>query len=185
MIEIIIPKEKRLELTGMGHARNAAKEPEWSRRKSDVFADNELDAHGMWGEYAAGSYLGVDVDAEITRNGDGGRDLFWRNKKVAVKFNHRDGGFLMVEGRPGDDIFNGVMKDFPEDVSIIISTTGKCVLPGQCICRKEGDIVVTMAGWLTREQFLNSMFKKDLGLGPRYICRTCQLNPMEEIWNLV
>lgn len=176
----IITTECRQRLEALGKARNAAKSPEWSRRKSDVFSDAEVDVLGLYGEYAAGHYLGVEIDSTINSYGDSGVDLVYGTLSVAVKFNHRWRGYLMVEQRPGDAPSVGIVGDLTSD--LIILTHGKCFPPERCYCRREGGLVVALAGWLWREEFVSAMYARDLGLGVRYICTCEQLRPMHEIW---
>lgn len=177
---VIITENRRKWLAEIGHARNAAKKPEWTRRKSDVFSDAEIDVLGMYGEYAVASYLGKDVDTTITTHGDGGSDLSFNGLSLAVKYNHRWNGYLMVEHRDGDDIGSGIIGDLTSD--IIILTHGKCNPPKRCICREEGWVYVILAGWLTKKEFVSLMESRNLGLGGRYICKCEHLHPMHEIW---
>ena len=181
MNAIVITKQERATLAGIGTARNSAKNPEWTRRKSDVFSDAEVDVLGMYGEYAVAEYLGLRVDTTITTTGDDGSDLKWNGLSIAVKYNHRWNGFLMVEHRKGDNPALGIMGDLICD--IIVLTHGRCKPPTQCKCREEGGIVVVVAGWLTRSEFIEKMNSRDLGLGGRYICTCDQLRPMHQLWS--
>ena len=182
MNAVIITKRKRAELADLGQRRNAAKLPELTRRQSDVFTDTEVDVLGMYGEYTTGFYLGVGIDESIGPGGDKGVDHIWRGYSIATKFNHRWGGYLIVEERDGDDPANGIMCDLTCD--IIILTHGRCDPTRQiCHCRREGGIYVAVAGWLRRHEFIDKMAFKNWGLGGRYVCQCNQLRSMHTIWD--
>jgi hypothetical protein len=182
MNAVVITKEERNKMAGIGTARNACKRPEMSRRMSDVFSDSEVDVLGMMGEYAVAEYLGASVDESIHMHGDNGTDLTFRGHTVSVKYNHRWRGFLMVEERQGDDIHSGLVNDLKTD--LIVLSHGKCMPPKTCVCRDAGGIVVVLAGWLTRDEFISTASHRDLGLGGRYIVTCDKLRPMHEIWSI-
>ncbi len=180
MISVIITQEERARLVVAGEKRNALKDPSWSRRKSDVFSDDEVDVLGMIGEYAVAKYFGLSPDYSATVCGDDGSDLLWNGLRIAVKYNHRWMGYLMVEERANDDVRRGHLCDLSAD--IVVLATGKCNPPTVCTCRRAGGIVVALAGWCTKNEFLERMHKRDLGLGGRYIVTQDKLNPMHALW---
>ena len=180
MMAVVITQEERDRLITAGKDRNALKDPSWSRRKSDAFMDDELDVLGMIGEYAVARYFGLSPDYSATVCGDTGSDIVWNGLRIAVKYNHRWKGFLMVEERPDDELDNGYLRDLASD--IIVLATGKCSPPQTCVCNHPGGIVVILPGWCTRGEFLARMEKRNLGLGGRYIVRCDQLNPMHTLW---
>jgi len=181
-VGVIITKGCRDGLSEIGKARNSAKEPNWTRRMSKAFTDAQINELGMYGEYAASSYLGLKVDQKIHRVGDSGHDLVFGRMKIAVKYNHRWRGYMIVEGRIGDDLKIGHIRDFNSDA--IILTHGICA-PPVCKCFKDdAAIFVVVAGWLTKEKFLKRMSSVNWGLGLRYYCRCDQLDPIHTVFGL-
>lgn len=176
---VVISEKSRAELQCLAQARNGCKDPSWTRRKTDVFSDEEVDTLGLYGEYAVASYLGMPLDETISSSGDNGHDLMWCGRTAAVKFNHRWDGFLMVEERAGDDPGNGKINDLSAD--IIILTHGNCDPPKACYCRDPHSLTVVVAGWMWREDFIRRMEYRNWGLGGRYTCRARELRPMYEL----
>lgn len=182
MQAVIIPRRVRLELGEIGRLRNGAKDPSWTRRRSDVFSDAEVDELGLYGEYAVADFLGVDFDRRISVGGDGGVDFVWRGRELAVKYNHRWLGYLVVEERAGDDPGGGVLGDLSAE--IIVGTHGKCSR-GACYCRGGSGVVVAFSGWLYREEFIGRMRRVDWGLGGRYyVDPKGGMRPMRELFDL-
>ncbi len=165
-------------LQDLGAGRNGSKPPEITRRATDVFTDPELDYLGLLGEAAWSSYLNLPLDTAIHSSGDSGHDLVMNGKTVAVKFNHRWRGFLMVEERENDtpEFFNDLKCD------IIALAHGRCQtkVENGCRCRDE-TIVVCLAGWLTRDEFMRKQRRNDWGLGGRYTVSCSQLRPPHEL----
>ena len=176
-MKVTITEAERRELASLAHGRNASKHPNATRRKSDVFDDVTLDTLGLYGEFAASKVLGCSIDRSISGSGDSGHDLHWQGKTVAVKYNHRINGFLMVEARDGDN-YPTSLHDLKSDIIVLVH--GTCQ-PPNCSCRQRGTINVHVAGWLSREDFLERCFLKDLGLGNRYIVTADRLRPMSEL----
>jgi hypothetical protein len=171
------------ELHQIGTARNQMKSPEWSRRASDVFTDAQVDILGLYGEATAAHFLGTDFDREATVGGDGGIDLVLRHKHngvpfaVSVKYNHRQGGYLIVEGRQGD-IPRQQLSDL--STSVIMLVEGECSPPRFCVCLRD-KIVTRAVGWLFRFEFLQRYRNEDWGLGPRYVVEQKDLRPMHAL----
>lgn len=173
-------------LVQIATARNDAKEPEWTRRETDAFDDRQVNILGAIGEYAAAAAFGLDIDPSIHSGGDNGIDLVLPSgATAAVKYNHRWNGYLLVEGRVGDA--EEELGDLKADN--ILLTHGMC-LPGKDICHcpriwngKNG-VVVFLAGWLTKEQFIRCKSVKDWGIGVRHCVRVSQLRPISELMAL-
>lgn len=159
-------------LKRLGAARNAAKRPEWTRRQSDVFTDRQVDILGCVGELAGSKVLDVPMDESIAAHGDSGIDLVRNGETFAVKYNHRIGGYLIVEGR--DDDTDQHLSDLVADHLICI--TGRCTVPGGCICAENfADIRgfdVTVAGTISSRDFLRQRTTTDWGLGVRHYVRS-------------
>jgi hypothetical protein len=163
--------------------RNNAHDTSASRRMSEVFDDDELDIIGALGEAAAAYYCRAEYDSEIRPGGDAGVDFQAGGASYAVKFNHRQDGYLMVEERPGDT--NDVLVDLPETVDYLISTTGLCHPPHICRCRnlieKPLPVGVVIGGWLSRDDFMALRDFRDWGFGGRWIVGQGSLRDPREI----
>ena len=177
MVSIKIIKQEKSKLKDLATRRNGSKKPEWTRRKTDIFNDIEVDLLGLYGEYAVSKYLGVGIDESISISGDSGYDIEYNGMRLGVKYNHRVNGYLMVEGRDGDDIESGVMNDFSCDGMILVN--GICKPPSNCECIKVEEPIMNIMGWLPKEYFMIDMVEKDWGLGKRYVCNVNQLLPIE------
>ncbi len=164
--------EELEQLRAVGKARNAAKKPSWTRRRSDAFTDAEVDGLGVIGEAAWARYLDVEMDFSIHAHGDGGVDLIYEGQSIAVKFNHRWRGFLIVERRPADKP-PVHLEDLQAD--IIALAHGTCKPPAHCYCRQT-HFEVHVAGWLPEAHFRANMLRRDWGLGGRYVMRPAELN---------
>lgn len=182
MIAVVITKYERQRIELIAKARNSAKKPEWSRKKLNSFSDEQMDLLGIRGEFAAAQYLGTFIDTNVHPHGDNGIDLYFHNKSVSVKYNHRWLGYLIVEARPNDIPQNGTIHDLQTD--IIILTHGKCKPPTRCLCNEPGGLVVVVSGWLYKHEFLNKMHTTDWGIGPKYFCKTSDLHPIHSIWEI-
>lgn len=164
-----------------GKARNAAKRPGLTRSKHVSFNDAQANILGVIGEFAAARELGVEMDWTVTRRGDGGKDLTLPDgRSSAVKFNHRYGGYVMVEARKEDTPER--LADLTADT--IIGTHGFCDPPA-CECRRifsgREPVEVVIPGWLETGEFMEKHHTRDLGLGLRHIVTVDQLRPIEEL----
>ncbi len=127
---------------------------------------------GIIGERAAATVFGEHIDWRVSRNGDGGTDIMVANiVSVSVKFNHRAGGYLMVEKRKQDT--PELLKDFSTDIAVLV--TGRCMPPDDCEClermRDDKPWVVDVVGWVSRGTFMERKEYKDFGLGPRWVMK--------------
>lgn len=171
MIACYIPTEIKEKLYDCSDGRNGAKDPSWSRRKTEIFTDQELDRLGIIGEYAAADVLGVNLDWSVTTHGDNGHDLVLPNGwTAAVKFNHRYKGFLMIEGRDGDT--DDELVDLTTDVLIL---THSFCEPKENICRCHDRLLtadypstIIIAGWISRSEFMRLKSERDWGAGLRH-----------------
>ena len=178
MIVTLSAQEKKL-CRRVGAARNAAKDPSWTRRKSDVFTDRQVDILGCVGEVAATRVFGGEFDQRVHTHGDDGHDLITPFGPMAVKFNHRHRGYLMIEERP--DPWSDLKSEF------IALVHGHCRIGGgqrECFCAEEMNSPrpsnYEVAGWLFAEEFKELSERKDWGLGGRFICRVDQLRRAED-----
>tara|TARA_Y100000310_G_scaffold269467_2_gene282661 strand:+ start:355 stop:960 length:606 start_codon:yes stop_codon:yes gene_type:complete len=178
-----------------GSQRNSAKDPTWTRRKSTVFNDRQLDCLGMLGELAVAKALGLEPDWTIHVTGDRGVDLVLRNgMKCAVKFNHRKDGYLMVERRANDvietDRFGGNEKakrlhDI-DAVDLLVLSNGPCQPPEECTCKQRiedaSTYPVRLSGWVTKDAFLKKAYYANWGLGGRFYLPVMKLNSFHRLW---
>lgn len=177
MFLIRMSKQTRKKLIRLGTARNAAKKPEWTRRASNVFNDRQVDILGCIGEYAASMALNVPMDWDVHVHGDTGADLSTSCGTVAVKYNHRSKGYLIVEERKPDTWY-----DLKADRILLVH--GWCnPTKGMCTCaatiNSEGITQVMVKGWLAKDKFKQLSTYVDWGLGGRFYVRADQLHPME------
>jgi hypothetical protein len=178
---VYIPAHQKHAIFEIARGRNAAKHSSWSRRASEVFSDAELDMLGMLGEVAVASLLGIDYDATITTCGDNGTDMTTHSGlRVAVKFNHRFNGYLMIEGRSGDS--DSKLKDLKTDV-LILSCSFCDPTHKVCRCRdgllNEGKgSTVLVPGWIYSDTFMSVRQTTDWGLGLRHYVTVQQLEPI-------
>ena len=183
MLAWLIQAEIKHRLLQTAIGRNETKQASWSRRKTEIFSDSELDQIGILGEHAGLASVGLEIDWTIGVGGDGGIDgTLPDGRTVAVKYNHRWLGYVMVEGRDGDT--EDHLVDLKAD--ILIGTCGRCDPPRDCSCKRTLEspyaATVYLPGWITREEFLRVREIKDWGLGLRHCVRTTQLHPM---WGLM
>lgn len=179
MIASFIDSETKLRLFECADGRNSAKDPSWTRRKTDIFNDQEVDRLGIIGEYAAADVFGVDIDWNITVHGDKGHDLILPNKwTAAVKFNHRYEGYLMIEGRDTDT--DDELSDLTTDVLILTHTFCE---PKQNICHCHKKLLnplipstVIIAGWISRQEFMKVKGEANWGAGVRHFVEVSDLH---------
>ena len=177
-----ITRDELYRLLECAEKRNSTKDPSWTRHKTNFLSDRLVNALGLIGEFAAAKVCGVDIDWSTHWHGDKGKDLDLPNKQTAaVKYNHRDRGFVMVEGRAGDT--PSQLSDLTTD--LIIGTNGNCDPPRQCECRAMlgGDRghTVEVAGWLPTSRFMEIKAVKDWGNGVRHLVTVDQLFAMESL----
>jgi hypothetical protein len=177
VIDVLITPAIRERLREIALQRNQSKQAEWTRRRSDIFSDAEVDLLGMIGEYAGCVALGTDLDISIDVHGDKGWDSHQGTRSIAFKFNHRTRGFLMVERRLSDRQ-RIHLEDFTAD--LIVLTYGNCA-PPHCECFPPNPYYVHVAGYLPRTEFLAKYEARNWGLGVRYIVAVDELQPIEEI----
>jgi len=161
-----------LDLWELAKRRNGSKHPDATRRKSDIFTDVELDYIGLIGEAAVEDVCKIPIDRHVYEHGDNGDGKLSDGRTIAVKFNHRMNGYLLFEERQGD-VPHKHINDFQYDVAILVS--GYCDPKGTCYCR-EPTLVVKVAGYVTREQFLKKHNTSDWGLGNRFWMRQSELS---------
>lgn len=181
-VKVVIPAGIKHRLVSLGQARNAAKDPSWTRRKSDVFNDAQVDALGCLGEWAISQYLDAPMDWNVHAHGDKGIDLKLADgRTVAVKLNHRWKGYLMVEERKGDK--DSRLSDLSTDLICLIH--GQCRVPGRCECKElmtnQQEWPLWIAGYLPTDEFLKKKQYADWGLGGRHYVRVNQLRGIEEL----
>lgn len=180
---IKISNEEKQKIIQCGHDRNALKDPSISRRKANIFSDDELDAIGALGEYAGCQAINAQFDWRVGYGGDGGVDAVLEDgSKIAIKFNHRSQGFLMVESRAGDT--KDTLHDI-ENIDYIVLTTGTCDPPRHCKCREiiknSLPVYIAIPGFLSKDEFLSLRKYKDWGLGGRWFVSTDQLHPISDL----
>jgi hypothetical protein len=132
---------------------------------------------------AAAMYLDADFDDQIYTGGDAGHDLVLRDgTTVAVKFNHRWRGYLMIEVRPGDT--RECMRDLHADVVVLVGSNCD-PQRNACTCRRsieeDGELRLYLWGWLDAATFRRNAACRDLGLGGRWIVRPDDLFEMREL----
>jgi hypothetical protein len=178
---VVITARDRAKLRELGRQRHEAKRPGYTRRKGTQFSDEELHEIGLYGECAVGAYLGRPLDERIMSVGDGGIDFTWERLSIAVKYAHRWDARLMVEWREGDT--EEELVEFKND--LIVLAHGKCRKEQgkDCYCRQPGGIVVVLAGWLTRQEFMEKKVLEDLSLGLRHWVDKSILHPMHMLWD--
>ena len=170
---VLVTEQQRNMLNEYAKGRNSSKHPSWTRRKSNVFSDQEADLQGLIGEFVVCNFFNVDFDRSIHSYGDSGHDLIVNGTRIGVKCNHRAGGFLMVEPDYRDK--DGLLYNFKSDVMFLVC--GTCdPLRKICNCRNGGDLEWRIEGWITREDFMRKNHVKNLKLGDRHICTIQQLN---------
>lgn len=182
MIAWLLDTEERKRITENAIQRNTSKDPSASRRAGNQFSDSELDVIGAWGEAAAAAFCGGTYDDVIRLGGDGGVDFHAAGRSYACKYNHRRGGYLMVEERTGDT--RGGLHDI-ESVEVIVSTAGLCDPPRVCFCRKWMEstslVPVVLQGWLYPDEFLEKMTYNDWGLGGRWCVPAHRLHDIRTV----
>jgi hypothetical protein len=168
---LISPGEKEALLHNASQ-RTASKAPGSTRRKGEEFTDLELDAMGVFGEYAAARFCEADYNWEILPGGDGGIDFMAGDFSYAVKFNHRESGYLIVEMRKRDT--PKLLVDLKAD--IVIATTGLCGRTSE-LCRCRGlmtgpsPVLVGLRGWLFREEFMKLRELREWTEGAKWIVK--------------
>lgn len=121
----------------------------------------EIDRQGATGEVAVAKYLGVQVDHWA---GPGA----WERKHALV----HDGRAILVRYttyKSGRLLFNSSER-FTADIAVL-------VVKG----RDESEAL--LAGWISRERFLEEHYTGDLGYGRRVYVYQSQLDPMDELVN--
>ena len=170
--------ETRSDLWQLAGRRNGSKQPEWTRRVSDVFNDHEVDFLGLVGEAAPSKVLGVPFDRSVHAHGDGGTDLVLPDQRiVATKFNHRQHGYLIFEERAGD-VEREHLADFSADLAVL--TVGGCD-SRSCHCITAPEWRLWVVGSITRDRFLTEYRRADWGLGSRYYVPASALDPIEQL----
>ena len=182
MTNFVITPSVKAQLVELGHRRNAMKDPSWTRRKSDVFNDQQVDALGCIGEYAMSVFLGVPMDWAVHSHGDKGIDLVLQDgRTMAVKFNHRQRGYVMVEERPSDTETS--LSDLSTDLIGLVH--GSCQPPRECYCK---DLMtnnqpwnLVLAGYLTAQEFVSRKQYANWGLGGRYFVKADSLKDITQL----
>lgn len=182
-MKVLIDFETRKKLAALGVSRNSAKRPEWTRRKSDVFNDQQVDILGCIGEFAASIAIGAPMNLDVHSHGDGGVDLNTAVGTIAVKFNHRNRGYLIVEERSPDR-----WSDLNSDILVLVH--GLCSgRKGECVCsiriKSKEPMEVIVAGYIEASKFKNIAKHVDWGLGGRFFCDIDSLRPVHELRNLL
>ena len=106
----------------------------------------ESDLLGVMGEYAVAKVLKIPIDTQVNLNGDGGEtDLWLGDWSIQVKATKYNKGRL---------VFNTL-----EELKSLIDVLTICELKTK---------TVTIAGYISHNEMLKKMYKKDLGFGDRY-----------------
>ena len=177
-MRFVIPNATKKRLVALGHARNAEKHPSWTRRKSDVFNDQEVDALGCLGEWPICEYMGLQMDEAVHAHGDTGNDAVLKDgRTLAIKFNHRWRGYLIVEQRDGDT--DTELSDLKSDFIALVHGECRPPFPASCRCKElmesNDDFVVHIAGYLSAAMFIELKEYANWGLGGRYYVKPHQL----------
>lgn len=150
-----------------------------SRRMSKKWDDEKLDVIGAVGEIVVASYYPfATYNFTALAGGDGGVDMELDDgRKMAIKYNHRDNGHVIVEARAGDS--KGNFHDIAK-VDGIVTVTGPCDPQNHiCFCGEICNVTdipveVTINGWIIKESFYRHSTDVDWGLGPRhYVPQAC------------
>lgn len=177
----ISPKDRWI-LHEVAVARNSSKDPSWTRRKGRSFNDVEANELGLWGEFAAASYLGCHVDTRISSLGDDGHDLRLGDYRVGVKFTHKWRQKMIIEPHKRDREHDGFLYNFQCDLMILAK--GLCDPPRKCVCHNPGHRWVALPGWIWREDFMRLRKYTQMALGPRWTVEQEELTPMHYLWKL-
>ena len=183
MLAYSFSPEEKTYLFELGKRRNAAKKPEWTRRKMNHFDDKQIDCLGILGKAAAAALFGSPLDDSITVHGDRGYDLRLSDgRTVAVKLNHRWGGYLLVEGRDKDT--PTYLDDLRADV--IVGICYICDPPRECFCHSElldpnQFSTVYFSGWLSSQDFIKKKKTTNWGIGVRHYVHISELQSIQTL----
>ena len=153
----------------LAEGRNSSKPKSSDRKRSPLWKGVTVDYLGLKGEHGAAAFLGVEYDRGIYLTGDAGFDLVLPNGVPAiVKFNHRRGGYFMIERE----------RDFVHPIGILVD--GECAPPERCDCPSTPAEVaacrVRVVGWIHRDRFWKQRHVADWGLGTRWYVYQRELN---------
>ena len=166
-----------LEIETDARARNESKEPEWTRRKSPNWTDHQTDRIGVLGELVFERVFGWPRDRSTQRHGDSGVDFTVRGSPIATKFNHRRGGYLLVEEYDYKGDRAGSLSDLSQ-VQTIVLVEGGCTAPlDDCRCHGAAwwNTIATVVGWISVARFYQLAERSDWGFGPKWFVKQGQL----------
>lgn len=178
MPALTITADVRQRLIEHARARNSVKTPGSSRRRAGILSD----VLGMLGEYAAATWCRSDLDWSVTLCGDNGQDLLLPDgRSVAVKYNHRAAGHLMIEDHKRDHLTH--LHELRADLLILVR--GSCT-EALCTCdmllaESVSDVLVELAGWVDAATFRRVCRSGEWGHGVRYFVPADKLRPMHEL----
>ena len=145
--------------------RNCIKAPyNVPNKKCDHQSDFSVNLHGVMGEYAAAKYLELQIDHSLALEGDDKvSDLRVKDKTIQVK--------TSMGRRDHPHLFFNQIELFKADYALL------------AVVKSATEI--TLAGWITKDEFVEKCFKQNFGYGDRICVRYQDLKPMEELRKIV
>lgn len=166
-IEVLLTEDEIMDSLRFVHrVRENKKQYEVVDRKFDKGNTSySVNLLGRLGEMAVARVLSLQPDNSITPGGDDGHDL------VSVL-----GKTIQVKTSTLSSLIFNAPELFVSDIAVLCIFEGDKVLP-------HVDGKFTVSGWIDRQTFLDSHYKRDYGYGMRLVMDANQLKPIEDLVN--
>ena len=132
-------------------------------RRDSSRTDNDIDLLGIKAELAVAKLF--DIPFDLSSMGiDSGNDMYIdagnREVSVQVKSSFHPSGRLLFKS----------LESFSSDIAILVTAS------------KDDDRVMIVKGWISKKEFININYKKDLGHGEGFMVDQDSLGDLPTLW---